>query len=204
MPTEPQPSPRQERRAQIARRLASEGLRLMAERGIAGCKVADIAAAAGVAKGSFFSHFVSKDAFVASLLAGVLKELARRLAPLGLGVNDPETILADVAAAIFRFFQLNPQAASLLNQALALPPEGEACSQARRCLAEHLEMLGDKIAPAAKALGWPGERAAELALALLAMASGYAWLGNAVGLGGGLPLDLSERLSRALARGLER
>ncbi|MEW5914192.1 MAG: TetR/AcrR family transcriptional regulator [Thermodesulfobacteriota bacterium] len=197
-------SPRQERRRQAARRLAMEGLRLMADRGIAGCSVADITAAAGVGKGTFFTHFPSKESFTAFLLEQQLAELARRVGPLGLGPVEPETLLADLALAHLRFFQRNPQAAALLQQALALPSGGPASPLVRARLRDYLAMLTAKLAPAAQALGWPGERSAELALALLSLGAGYAWLGQALGLGQDTPPELSERLGRALARGLAR
>lgn len=200
-PEKQQTRPPQQRRRQAAARLAAEGLRLMAARGIAACKVADITAAAGVAKGTFFTHFASKEAFAAFLVAEQLDELARRVGPLGLGPVEAETLLADLSAAHLRFFQLNPQAAALLHQALALPP-GPGQTRVRARLREYLDLLAAKLAPAAQSLGWPRQRAGELALALLALAAGYAWLGEAAGLGADAPPEVMDRLGRALARGL--
>jgi len=202
--SEPAPSPRQERRQRAARRLAAEGLRLMAARGIGGCSVAEITAAAGMGKGTFFTHFASKEAFAAFLVEEQLAELARRVGPLGLGPVDAETLLADLALAHLRFFQRDPQAAALLQQALALPAGGPVLPLVRARLREYLELLAAKLAPAGQALGWPGERAAELALAILSLGLGYAWLGQALDLGRDTPPELSERLGRALARGLAR
>ncbi len=198
------PSPRQQRRREAARRLSEAGLRLMARQGLEATKVAQITAAAGVGKGTFFTHWPSKDAFVASLVDGLLTDLARRVRPVGLAPTDAEALIADVGAVHLRFFQLRPEAAALLNQALSLATGGEAHQAVTRRLDEHLELVAGMIAPAGDQLGWPRERAKELALALVASAAGFFWLGGAMDLGGDTPLELLDRLARALARGLER
>ncbi|MCB2193564.1 MAG: TetR/AcrR family transcriptional regulator [Deltaproteobacteria bacterium] len=199
------PGPRQQRRQQAARRLSEEGLRLIAQQGLAAAKVVDITAAAGVGKGTFFTHWPSKDAFVADLLDQVLTDLARRVRPLGLPPpTDAEVLVADVAAAHLRFFQLNPEAAALTNQALALDSGGRAHRAAVARLGEHLDMVAEMIAPAGEQLGWPRQRAKELALAVVSLAGGFFWLGGSLGLGADTPLELLDRLGRALARGLAR
>jgi len=202
--SEPAPSPRQQRRRHAARRLSEEGLRLIAAQGLAAAKVADITAAAGVGKGTFFTHWPSKDAFVAELLDQVLTDLARRVRPLGLNPTDAESLVADVAAVHLRYFQLRPESAALLNQALALESGGEAHRAAVQRLGAHLDMVAEMIAPATEQLGWPRERSRELALALISTASGFFWLGRPLELGADTPLELLDRLGRALARGLAR
>jgi AcrR family transcriptional regulator len=203
-PASQPPTPRQQRRREAARRLSEAGLRLMAAKGLEAAKVAEITAAAGVGKGTFFTHWPSKDAFVASLVDQLLTDLARRVRPVGLAPTDAEALLADVSAVHLRFFQLRPEAAALVNQALSLANGGEAHQAVAARLAEHLAMVAEMIAPAGEQLGWPRERAGELALAVLATASGFFWLGGALGLGADTPLELLDRLARALARGLAR
>ncbi len=203
-PASQPPTPRQQRRREAARRLSEAGLRLMAAKGLEAAKVAEITAAAGVGKGTFFTHWPSKDAFVASLVDQLLTDLARRVRPVGLAPTDAEALLADVSAVHLRFFQLRPEAAALVNQALSLAKGGQAHKAVAARLAEHLTMVAGMIAPAGEQLGWPRERARELALAVLATASGFFWLGGALGLGADTPLELLDRLARALARGLAR
>jgi len=203
-PASQPPTPRQQRRREAARRLSEAGLRLMAAKGLEAAKVAEITAAAGVGKGTFFTHWPSKDAFVASLVDQLLTDLARRVRPVGLAPTDAESLLADVSAVHLRFFQLRPEAAALVNQALSLAKGGQAHQAVAARLSEHLAMVAGMIAPAGEQLGWPRERAKELALAVLATASGFFWLGGALGLGADTPLELLDRLARALARGLAR
>lgn len=196
------PAPRTSRREAVVRRLLEEGLKLMARRGVMACRVEEITAAAGVAKGTFFTHFAGKEAFVARLVETVLADLARRVRPLGLSPADAESLLAGVGTVHLRYFQLRPEAASLLSQAVALEPEGPAGQVIAQALNGHLEMVARLLAPAAGQLGWPAERGRELALAVLSFSCGYFWLGRPLGLGGDTPMALLDRLGRMLARGL--
>ena len=171
---------------------------------MAAAKVVDITAAAGVGKGTFFTHWPTKDAFVAELLDQVLTDLARRVRPLGLAPTDAESLVADVAAVHLRYFQLRPEAAALLNQALALDSGGAAHQAAVQRVDAHLDMVAQMITPAGEQLGWPRERTKELALAIVSTAGGFFWLGASLKLGADTPLELLDRLGRALARGLAR
>ncbi|MFH1036345.1 MAG: TetR/AcrR family transcriptional regulator [Pseudomonadota bacterium] len=198
------PSPRQVRRQEAARRLLAEGLKLMAARGVQACRVEEITAAAGVGKGTFFTHFASKEAFVAQLVDQVLGDLARRVRPLGLGPSDGEALLAGVGTVHLRYFQLRPEAAALLNQACGLQEDSPAGRQVGLRLMAHLDMVADMLAPAAGQLGWPAEHGRELALAVLALSCGFFWFGRPLGLGRESPAALLDRLGRMAARGLAR
>jgi AcrR family transcriptional regulator len=192
----------QKRRAQVERRLYEEGLKLMGTKGIHACKVEEITRAAGVGKGTFFTHFESKETYVARLVEQVLDDLARRVRPVGLSPTDAESLLASMGAVHLRYFQLRPEAAALVTQACGLT-EGEAFSKAAaERLSEHLGMVAGMVAPACQGLGWPPERARELALMIFANSVGFFWFGRPLDLGGDTPMALLDRLGRALARGL--
>lgn len=196
-------TPTQKRRAEVARRLREQGLELMAQRGLHACRVEEITAAAGVGKGTFFTHFASKEAFVAELVDQVLDDLARRVAPLGLNPDDAKALIAGVSAVHLRYFQLRPAAASLLVQAVSLPPDSEPGQGVAQRLGRHLDMVAEMCAAAAESLGWPRERARDLALMLLANASGFFWFGAHLGLGQDTPTGLLDKLARALGQWLE-
>ncbi len=206
-PAEQHPTPqsaRQGRRREAARRMLAEGLSLMARRGVQACHVEEITAAAGVGKGTFFTHFATKEAFVAALVDQVLSDLARRVRPLGLGPADGESLLAGVGTVHLRYFQLRPEAAALLTQACGLDQDGPAGQQVRQRLADHLDMVAAMLAPAAGQLGWPAEHGRELALAMLALSCGFFWFGRPLGLGRESPAALLDRLGRLAAQGLAR
>ena len=196
--------PRPGRRAAARQRLLEAGLALMAQRGVQACKVEEITTQAGVAKGTFFTHFATKEAFVAALVDQVLSDLARRVRPLGLGPADGESLLAGVGTVHLRYFQLRPEAAALLTQACGLDQDGPAGQQVRQRLADHLDMVAAMLAPAAGQLGWPAEHGRELALAMLALSCGFFWFGRPLGLGRESPAALLDRLGRLAAQGLAR
>lgn len=68
--------------------LLAAGLRLFVERGVAQTAVADITDAVGVAKGTFYLYFASKEQLLAALRAWYTAELLDRLAP-GLEPDEP-------------------------------------------------------------------------------------------------------------------
>ena len=169
----------------------------MGAEGVQACKVDHITRAAGVGKGTFFTHFNSKRDFVAELAGQVLSDLARRVRPMGMAPTDAESLISGVSSVHLRYFQLRPQAASLLTEACALGSDAVAGH-----LKEYVEMVAGMVSPAGVKLGWPAERARELALMLLATACGFFWFGGPLELGADAPADLLDRLGRALARGL--
>jgi AcrR family transcriptional regulator len=59
---QPQPGRRERRRQETWQALRREALRLVGERGFEGVSIDEIAAAAGVAKRTFFNYFMSKEA----------------------------------------------------------------------------------------------------------------------------------------------
>ncbi len=192
----------QKRRARVEQRLLEEGLRLMGAKGVHACKVEEVTRAAGVGKGTFFTHFASKEDFVVRLVDQVLGDLARRVRPVGLAPADAESLLAGVGAVHLRFFQLRPEAAALITEACGLGKDTPAGERAAARLAQHLELVTEMVAPAGEQLGWPGEHMRELALMLVASSLGFFWFGRPLNLGHDTPMALLDRLGRVLARGL--
>lgn len=192
----------QKRRAQVERRLLEEGLKLMGDKGVHGCKVEEITQAAGVGKGTFFTHFANKEAYVARLVDQVLNDLTRRVRPLGLAPTDAESLLAGMGAVHLRFFQLRPEAAALIVQACGLEGAYAPDEAPVERLDGYLDLTAEMLAPACEKLGWPVERVKELALMVFANSVGFFWFGRPLGLGADTPMALLDRLGRVLARGL--
>jgi len=82
------------------RRAAREAI---AEHGFAAVTVGDIAARAGVAHGTFYVHFASKEAVLDDLLAETNQALAARLAQL-MAAAGPASLRDSIAAAADGFF----------------------------------------------------------------------------------------------------
>lgn len=71
---------RQQQKEETARRIFHAAIALFREHGYAGTTVDQIAQAAGVAKGTFFTHFASKDALLDHIGAIQLARIAERIA----------------------------------------------------------------------------------------------------------------------------
>ena len=173
----------------------------MAQKGIAACRVEDITQAAGLAKGTFFTHFPGKDALVARLTKDLLDELARRVQPVGLTPTDAESLVAAVGAVHWRYFQINPSAACFLGQSCALAGSRQ---DVRELWRQYLDLVARMLAPAGEQMGWPRERALDLAFSLISASIGFFGLRGGLGLGEEFPAELSSRLALALAGGLSR
>lgn len=74
--------------------LLTAGLDLLAERPIDAIAIDEVVARAGVAKGSFFNHFVDKQAFGHAVAAAVRAEVEQRVSLINAGVADPLMRLA--------------------------------------------------------------------------------------------------------------
>lgn len=195
---------RQRRRSQAAKKIMDEGLRLMGTRGLHATKIEDITQAADIGKGTFFTHFASKEIFIAKLVDQVLSDLARRVRPLALAAQEPEALLSGVGGVHLRYFQLRPEAAALLTQAVSLSPGHPAGQEIHARLKQHLEMVAEIITPALTPMGWPEDRALELAAAVIALSCGFFWFGPMLNIGLDTPVNLLERMGRMLGRGLSR
>ena len=73
---------RQAQKEAIRGALLREGMRLLARQGFAATTVDQIASAAGVAKGTFYNYFASKEELALAALPPLLDELGRQLAAL--------------------------------------------------------------------------------------------------------------------------
>jgi AcrR family transcriptional regulator len=70
------PDPRPER---TRRRLIDAARTLIAEKGVAGLRIAELTDAAGVGMGSFYNHFVTKEALVEAVASESLRALAAEI-----------------------------------------------------------------------------------------------------------------------------
>jgi AcrR family transcriptional regulator len=92
-----QPTPRQRQAEETRRRLFAVACRLFSERGYHEVNVAEITREAGVAKGTFFAHFGTKDAVITELVEGQVAA-ARQARREALAAGTPVDAL--IAAAM--------------------------------------------------------------------------------------------------------
>ncbi|MEV6603893.1 TetR/AcrR family transcriptional regulator [Kutzneria sp. NPDC051319] len=105
--------PRPARTSATKQKLFDAALRLVGERGAAGVTVDEIAAEAGVAKGTVYYNFGSKDALVDALLRHGVELLAARLRSAE-DVDDTGEALETLVDGALGFFAEYPAFAQLL------------------------------------------------------------------------------------------
>jgi AcrR family transcriptional regulator len=88
--------------------------KLLVQRGVAGTTVTDITAAAGVAKGSFYRYFSSKEQLLAELKVRFLDRLADEVA-VATAEADPDDVGAIADAVVERTMRYLFDAADLLD-----------------------------------------------------------------------------------------
>ncbi len=115
------PSPQEPRRLRTLAALLDAGAELLAERPIDAIPVNDIVERAGVAKGSFFNHFASKDDFADQIVTRIRSRVEARIEAANQGESDPCLRLARGIAAYVDFALAQPRDARIL---LRAQPQG--------------------------------------------------------------------------------
>ncbi len=176
MPTAPSSSrsrPRGTRETQVSVRLLAAGRRAFSENGLYATRVEEITQLAGVAKGTFYLYFESKEHLIHAIADEAVQELgaACRQAAAG-AVSWPER-LAAVARAHLDFFEEHPDWMRILHQLRGMlkfdHPEWQPL---REPLERHVDELATILgaAPAPPELGTDG--AADLARLFFGAVSG--------------------------------
>ena len=83
-----EPSPREAKRVRTRARLTEAALRLMAERGINGTSVSEIAAEAELANGTFYLYFRDKSEIVAAVCQAVTLAMHNEMSSMRLSLED--------------------------------------------------------------------------------------------------------------------
>jgi AcrR family transcriptional regulator len=104
-------NPRAER---TRRALMAAGRRLFCERPVDAVTVDDIVQAAGVAKGSFYNHFLDREALVRAISAEIRSEVERAIDRANADIADPAQRLARACCTYVRFALDEPERAGFL------------------------------------------------------------------------------------------
>lgn len=156
---------RQQRATQTRSRLLKAGQALAADRALAELSVDQIVSAAGVAKGTFYVHFESRQAYWTALHADFHQRAAARILAARASAVGDEILSASLAYLDFCLEQAATKA--LLLEARALPEIREAVqAQNHRFAAQLGPMMQQRglAEPAALAQLWVG-MVAEVAIA---------------------------------------
>lgn len=97
-------------RRQGRHRIERAALELFSEKGIVGCSTRAITERAGLAEGTLFRHFPTKDDLAVSLFLSCAGRLLSRLESAVSEATEPETQLEAVVHAFFAFAAEEPEA----------------------------------------------------------------------------------------------
>ena len=112
------------------KRLVDAAFRLFSEpKGYASVTVSEIAAAAGVAKGSVYRHFSSKEALFTAVVESLCQNTAQRFAQAVADLGGPEGLTNDPGKAAVVFGQLITRAMPILLELGARAARGDFPSQ---------------------------------------------------------------------------
>jgi AcrR family transcriptional regulator len=129
----PRPAPTTERGRRTRATLLVAGRRVFGSLGFANTKISDIAAEAGVAQGSFYNYFDSKEQIFAEVIAGVMSEVLGQTAH----GNAGQTVFERVRLTIERYVESYwPLAGALaaLDEAAAMYPQFRELANDNRAL----------------------------------------------------------------------
>ena len=99
---------RAERKEQTRQRLLDETLRLMADRGLAGISLREVARAAGVVPTAFYRHYASVDELGVDLVDDCIRPLRLMMREARKGRVAHGDIIADTVAILDRHVRENP------------------------------------------------------------------------------------------------
>jgi AcrR family transcriptional regulator len=128
--TEPFPAGLEEAAGEPQQRLIEAAFRLFSEpKGYASVTVSEIAAAAGIAKGSVYRHFPSKEALFTAVVESLCQDTADRFAQAVAELGGPEGLASDPAKTAIVFGRLITRAMPILLELGARAARGDVPSQ---------------------------------------------------------------------------
>ena len=127
---EPLPQDMDEASCEPQQRLIEAAIRLFSEpKGYASVTVSEIAAAAGIAKGSVYRHFPSKEALFTAVVENLCQDTADRFAQAVAELGGPEGLASDPAKTAIVFGRLITRAMPILLELGARAARGDVPSQ---------------------------------------------------------------------------
>ena len=118
--------------------LLSAGLAVFREKGVKGATVEDVTAAAGVAKGTFYLYFRSKDALGAALRERFALEMLQAAEEMlaGLEADDWEGRVEALVRSVIRFQLERRDLVELVFHGLPRPERGDVVAESERRVLE--------------------------------------------------------------------
>jgi AcrR family transcriptional regulator len=136
---------RREQKKRVTRHdLVLAGRELFAEKGLYEPRIEDITQRAGIAKGTLYRYFRSKEDLILAVVSEAFDELGRQIEAGLEGARARRDVVERIVAAHVEFFESNPDLMRILHQARGMlkfdRPEWRPL---RHCLSVHLDRIVD-------------------------------------------------------------
>lgn len=187
--------------------LVEAGRRLFGTLGLYESKVEDLTRSAGIAKGTFYQYFDSKEDLILAVVAQALDRLERRVAEECREARTLGGVAGCVSVAHAGFFREHPDLVRVLHQVRGLIKfDRPGAKRLRAALGAHLKSIERRLGATTEGRHLSGTRRRELAEILFGGVSGVASVRLAMGAGDGRgpsPARFARSMS-ALARAYAR
>lgn len=176
------PGRREQRKESTRRELISAGRRLFGDRGLYDARIEDLTTLAGIAKGTIYGYFASKEELILAVEVAGLEELLRHVGGRVVGARSRRERVRRMAEAHFEFFEENLDLVKLFHQVRGmLKFERKEWQPLRRGLEKYVADLARLLEGDEARQREPGPRDLEAAEMLFGAVSGITSLGIALG-----------------------
>lgn len=190
---------RRERRKVVTRQeLVEAGRKLFGTVGLYDSKVEDLTRSAGIAKGTFYQYFPSKEALILAVVRQAFERLDRRIEDECRGARTLVQGATSIAAAHAAFFRENPDLVRVLHQVRGLIKfDRPGTVLLRAAIGAHLARVESRLGATAAGRRLSPRRRRELAEILFGGVSGVVSVRLAMARGAGRHQGLA-RLARSM------
>ncbi len=127
------------------RAILHAAVRVFAEKGYHGCRIADVARAAGVAYGLVYHYFRNKDELLESVFAEQWTILLNALSAIDAGSSAPSEKLAGICAFVFDVYKAAPSAVRVLLLEVSRTPNALRAGSTRETFEAGTRIVADVV-----------------------------------------------------------
>jgi TetR/AcrR family fatty acid metabolism transcriptional regulator len=139
------PPPAEAEEPEKRRLLLHAAVRVFAEKGYQGCRIADVALAAGVAYGLVYHYFRNKDELLESVFAEQWAIFIRALEAIGAGPGTAADKLAGLFSFVFDVYKTAPAAVRVLMLEVTHSPQGLRAGSTRETFDHAVRLVADVV-----------------------------------------------------------
>ena len=145
IPTPREAAGRTDEEPEKRRAILHAAVRVFAEKGYQGCRIADVARAAHVAYGLVYHYFRNKDELLESVFAEQWTILITALAAIDAGPGGAADKIAGVFGFVFDVFKTAPSAVRVLILEVSRTPQGLRAGSTRETFEKAIHLVADVV-----------------------------------------------------------